>query len=98
MCRVFHERCNKHCFFRVAPKISRKNDLYTFTLGENWQNKIKKLELEHYIFLNCSIQVAPRNEQYHFSFRGAPKISRKNYFYTFTLGQTWQNKINRTRN
>ena len=27
-------------FFRGAPKISRKNDLYTFILGEKWLNKI----------------------------------------------------------
>ena len=40
-----------NCFFRRAPKISRKNDLYTFIFGEKWQNKIKKkLELEHYTF------------------------------------------------
>ena len=32
-------------FFRGAPKISRKNDLYTFILGEKWLNKIKKTRI-----------------------------------------------------
>ena len=35
--------------------------------------------------------------QYHCSFSGAPKISRKSDFHTFTLCQAWQNKINKTR-
>ena len=40
---------------------------------------------------------APQKKPYHCSFRGAAKISRRNDFYTFTLGQTWKNKVNKIR-
>ena len=51
---------------------------------------------ESLYFVKCYIQVAQWKKQYHCSFHRASKILRKNDFYTFTLGLTWQNKINKT--
>ena len=49
-------------------------------------NQNQKLKRGHYTFWKCSLQDAPRKKQYHCFFRGAPKISRINNFYTYTLG------------
>ena len=48
-------------------------------------------------FENAIYRVLHEKKQYYSSFRGAPRISRKKDFYTFTLVQTLQNKINKTR-
>ena len=39
----------KHHFFCGAPRIF-KNEFYTYTLGEQWQIKLKQLEPGHYTF------------------------------------------------
>ena len=59
------------------------------------KSKEKQLELGHYMFSNCYIHGAPRTEQYHSSFPGAPKISRKIEFYIFTSGEARKN-MNKT--
>ena len=51
---VLHERSN-NTFFRRAPKISRKNDLYTFIFGEKWQNKIKKNQNQNTMHFEIAI-------------------------------------------
>ena len=53
------------------------------------------MESGHNTFWKCYAQGAPRNKQYRCSFRGAPKISRKNDFYTLILGD--ENKTTRIR-
>ena len=51
-----------------------------YTLGKQWQIKIKQLESEHYTFWKSYIQGAPWRKQYRCSFRGALKISKNNDF------------------
>ena len=73
-----------HCFFRGAPKISRINNFYTYTLGTiRYYSKSKKIKIKkksktgHYSFLKSYIQGALRKKQYYCFFRGALKISEK---------------------
>ena len=77
-----------HNSFRGAPKVSRKNNIYTFTLDEKWQNKIKKqkprLRTLYILKLLCT---GCSNKQYHCFFHGARKISRINDFYKYTFGK-----------
>ena len=44
-------------FFRGAPRISKINELCTCNLSKQWQITIKQLELGHYTFSKCDIQV-----------------------------------------
>ena len=57
-----------------------------------------KPESRDYIFWKCYVQGAPRKKQYHCFFHGAPEISRKINFHTYTLGQLWQIKIDDGQN
>ena len=50
---------------------------YTYTLGNYWQIKNKKLKSGHYTFRKCYIQGASRKKQYHYFYHEAPKISKK---------------------
>ena len=61
------------------------------------KSKEKQRELGDCTFWNCYIKGASQMEQYHSSFRGAPKTPRKNEFYGFNFGETWQNNIIKTR-
>ena len=59
-----------HCFFRGAPKISRKSDFYT---NQNKETKIKTL-----LYLwKCYIQVVPWTMQYRCFFQGVPTNFKK---------------------
>ena len=73
-----------HRSFRGTPKISRKMTSTHSLWVNSGKSKEKQLDLGHYMFWNCEIQGAPRMEQCHSSFAGAPKFSRKIEFYAFT--------------
>ena len=59
---------------------------------------MQKLESRDYTVWNCCVHNALRKKQWHYFFCGAPKISRKNDLYKFTLGEKWQNKIKKNYN
>ena len=48
---LLQERVNIIVFFPKAPKILRKNDCYTFTLGQTQSNTINEIKIRAlYIF------------------------------------------------
>ena len=60
--------------------------------NQNKKTKIKTLLIFKTLYTGC-----PWKKQNYCFFHGAPIISRKKDFYIFSLVQTWQNKINKTR-
>ena len=90
-----HQKKQYHWSFWEEPNISTKNDFYTFTLGQTWQNKINKTRIRTlYIWKFLYKACCSRRESISLFFPKAPKTLRKNDCYTFTLGQTWSNTIN----
>ena len=90
---MLHEGSNITVPFAEHLKLQEKMT-FTYALWVNSdKSREKQLELEHCTFWNCYLQGAPQSEQYHSSFREAPKISRINYFYRIILGKQWGIKI-----
>ena len=81
---VLRERSNITASFAKHLKFQEKMTSTHSLWVNSGKSKEKQLELGHCMFWNCYIKGAPRTEQYHISFPGAPKISRKIDFYTFT--------------
>ena len=74
--RVIHKRRNITVYFAGHPEFLQITEFYIYTLAEQWQIKIKKLESEHYTVRKCYIQDAPQKKQCHSFFRGAPKFKK----------------------
>ena len=93
MHRVNHERSNIAVSFEEHPIFPGKifPDLYTCTSGRQRQTKIKTLVCT--IHCENAIGRYSTKEAISLLFHGAPKSSRKKYFYTRTLGEYQQIKI-----
>ena len=72
---MLHERSN------ITASFAKHLKPHAFGLIVANQNK-KTIPFD-----KCYIQGAPRTKQYHWFLGGAPKISRINAFYEYTLGK-----------
>ena len=83
------------CFLDGTRKNSRKNDFYTCTLVKYQQIKTKNNEKKRTLYIlkmqSAGPMLSPR-KQYLCFFEGTLKSSRKNDFYTCTLGKYQQIK------
>ena len=80
-----------HCFFRSAPSIPKKPLIFTQVFWVISGKSKQKKQIQH--ATHFKMQGVPPKKQYHCFFRKAPKISRKNKFYTRNLSGQWQMKI-----
>ena len=78
-----------HCSFHIAPKKIKKNWILQIDFWVNNAKKTNKKKLGHYTYCNLYMQGAPRKKQYHCFFRGTPKTSGRNDFFSSILGAKW---------